>query len=333
MMRRLTFSIFTILFVVIIIIPAVIGKGCERKEQLSPRPENLEPEQVIKVYVTAEKKIKTMPLEIYIQGVVAAEMPASFELEALKSQAIAARTYAAKKICLIGGSGCDAHPGADICTDPTHCQDWISEETAKSRWKKEESELYWQRITDAVKATYGEVLTYEGELIDPVFHSTCGGHTENSEDVWSSAVPYLRGVECGYCNDFSHFTEEYRFTMPELEEKLGFSEQESKDLAALSQDGPKKMVMIEETTETGRVKKIKVGEKVFPGNDFRLKLDLRSTNFTFKRQDETFVFTTTGYGHGVGLCQYGANGMAKEGKDHKAILTHYYTGVKIEKAY
>ncbi len=332
-MRRLVFSIFTILFVVIIIIPAVIGKGCERKEQLTPRPENLEPEQVIKVYVTEEKKIKKMLLETYIEGVVAAEMPASFELEALKSQAIAARTYAAKKMCMIGGSGCDAHPGADICTDHTHCQDWISEKTARARWKAGEGDLYWQKITEAVKATYGEVLTYEGELIDPVFHSTCGGHTENSEDVWSNTIPYLRGVECGYCNDYSRFTEEHKFTMQELEEKLELSEEETKDLAALSLDEGKKAIMIEQMTETGRVKNIKVGEKVFAANDFRFKLGLRSTKFTFKQQDESFVFTTKGYGHGVGLCQYGANGMAKEGKDYKTILTHYYTDVKVEKAY
>ncbi|WP_192868243.1 stage II sporulation protein D [Calderihabitans maritimus] len=276
-------------------------------------------------------KIVTMPLEKYLIGVVAAEMPARFEIEALKAQAVAARTYALKKIELRrrGAVTSSMHKDADLCTNPIHCQGWLSDKEMKDKWGLWRYLYYRRKIARAVEATKGIVITYKGRLIDPVYHSTSGGRTENSEEVWKFKIPYLRSVVCKWDKDAPKYRTKQVYSLHELDRRLGT------DVAALPaaawKDQRRPVMKVEKFTSSGRVKLLRVGNKLFSGTEVRRLLGLNSTNFSWQVEGDQIIFTVTGNGHGVGMCQYGANGLAREGKNYQYILTYYYTGVKLEK--
>lgn len=303
-----------VLLIATIILPALVVRGCDWA--LGPQLPSADP-YLLNVYDHRREELVQMPLGYYLAGVVAAEMPAEFHIQALKAQAVVARTYTVNKLRQYGGSGCERHPEADICTDFTHCQAWISREEAWNKWPLFRQTGYWQKIVQAVTETEGEILTYMGKPIDAVFHSTCGGATENSEDVWSNPFSYLRGVSCGYCIHSPRITETITMTSQEVAERLGVSPEELK-LEVVSR------------TESGRIIQIDVGGRVMRGLEFRQSLGLRSSLVTWLREPGRYTFTTTGYGHGVGMCQYGADGMADKGRDYIQILRHYYTGVELQ---
>jgi stage II sporulation protein D len=279
---------------------------------------------VLKVFMADSGQIENIPLEDYLLGVVAGEMPARFEEEALKAQAVAARTYALKRLKSYGGSGCVKHPEADICTDPSCCQAYLREGELRRRWGVFSYPTYQQKIADAVKATNGLVITYDHELIDPLYHASCGGlGTEDASAVWGNAVPYLKPVVCQYDDDGHHATAEAVLTLQELEKQLG-------EPVTVPVSGGLDL-KVSSRTPGGRVKDLQVGSSIVAGTEVRRLLSLNSTGFTWRLDDGgKVVFTTYGKGHGVGLCQYGANGMAKKSHDFFAILKHYYTGVEIE---
>lgn len=279
----------------------------------------------IHVYLAAESKTIDMYLEEYLVGVLAAEMPAKFEIEALKAQAIAARTYALKKIKTFQGSGNKVHPKAEICTDPSHCQGWLSEKEMKEKWGWLKSWEYERKLKLAVRETAGEVATFQQDLIDPVYHSTCGGQTENAEEVWTYSVPYLKSMPCTWDRESPKFQSNITIPFPEFNKKLG--------LNIKIADFSSKTLQVLTKTTTGRVKTILVSNKVFSATEFRRLLSLNSTNFTWNVTKEGIIFQTIGYGHGVGMCQYGANGLAQKGYSAEKILQHYYQGIKIEKMY
>ncbi|NLS45694.1 MAG: stage II sporulation protein D [Firmicutes bacterium] len=297
-------------------------------------------DHTVKVFVVSLNQILDMPLEEYIEGVVAAEMPASFGIEALKAQAVAARTFALKRMPVSGGSGCGNHPGADICTDHRHCQAWISQDELRERIGNVNYRRYSQKIRDAVESTRGLVMTYEGNLIEACYHSASGGATDNAEEVWPGAVPYLRGVSTEFEAKEPDFREENSFTMDDLEKKLGVVVRKKtssvytvagKSVQVISEGRMDKPIEILEASKAGRVNRIRIGDKIFSGYDLRTLLGLSSTKMTYRVAGDKVYITTTGRGHGVGMSQYGANVMASAGKNFSEILSHYYLGVSIEK--
>lgn len=304
-----------LMFILLILVPAVIARGCNRR--IGPPAGDVDPFQVA-VWNHRSGELMHIALGEYLVGVVAAEMPAQFNSEALKAQAIVARTYTTTRLRAHGGTGCDKHPEADICTDSTHCQAWVAKGDAISNWPFFRQNAYWNKMLKAVSETQGQVVTYEGNLIDAVFHSTCGGSTEDSQDVWTNAIPYLRGVNCPHCAHSPRMTETVRLSVADVAQRLD-EPVDAFEFNVLSR------------TPSGRIIQIDVGSKVIRGLDFRTRLGLRSSRVSWLREDSSITFTTTGYGHAVGLCQYGADGMADTGRSASEIILHYFTGVQIQR--
>lgn len=272
-------------------------------------------EQVIAVYRSNQEKVEKVELDQYLFGVLAGEMPASFELEALKAQAVAARTYIAKMIYHREES--NLPEGADVTDTVTH-QVYHSEEELKEMWGEEYASKA-DKIKKAIAETDDLVLTYENEPIRALFFSTSNGYTENSEEYWKNALPYLKSVPSPWDVDTPKYKKEKVISLLELKEKLGVTVRVNHEL------------MEETIWTTGKaIAKTKIGGKTFTGREVREKLELASSDFTMKWKDESILVTTKGYGHQVGMSQYGANGMAKEGKTFKEILLHYYTDVNLE---
>lgn len=323
-MKKFLGAIFFIVLFLVIGIPALVLFNFERP----PEKDGQEGTLTVRVLNKATNKITQIPLEEYLVGVVAAEMPAKFEEEALKSQAVAARTYTVKRMFHYGAKADETHPEAEVCTDPTHCQAWADTDELKKKWGQINYWLYISKIKKAVWATAGEVITYNGQLIDPVYHGSCGGiGTENSEEVWASQVPYLRGVDCA--DEYNKESQIYTVTKSKSEVTAMLKPVLAASGVSLS-DPIAQMKIIEKTGQ-GRIKEVEIGGSKMPGTDLRQKLGLSSTMFTWKVSGDKILFTVTGKGHAVGMCQYGANGMALKGKSYTEILKHYYTGIEIKK--
>jgi stage II sporulation protein D len=273
----------------------------------------------ISVYFTSEDKVITMKTEEYIRGVLMAEMPAEFETEALKAQAVAARSYMAEKSKNIAKD--NVHPNADVCTDSSHCQAYISDKDAKKKWGKN-ADKYFGKCCNAVESTAGVVAVYNGEPIKAVFHSVSGGNTENASDVWSGDVSYLKSVPSPGEESAPKYETVSEFALSDFKAKL-------KDELGIEY----KSDAIGKTTRTegGAVKSIEIAGTSVKGTDIRRVFGLNSANFEIKTENDKVIFNVTGYGHGVGMSQYGANYCAKQGMDYKEILTKYYSGISFAK--
>ena len=250
-------------------------------------------------------------LETYLVGVVLGEMPASFEEEALKAQSVVARTYA-RKAYAMGGK----HGDGSVCTDSGCCQAYISPDDYLQQGGRPEDV---EKIQDAVYATAGQVLTYEGELIEATYFSCSGGSTEDAVAVWGKSFPYLQVVESPGEEYATHYQDAAVFTPQQLEEKLGI----------ILEGNPGTWVSAISYTAGGSVDAIALGGVFFSGIEMRQKLDLRSTAFSVEASRDAVTFTTKGYGHRVGMSQYGADAMAKTGSTYQQILTHYYRGTSL----
>lgn len=263
-----------------------------------------------------------MDLEDYVAGVVAAEVPPTFPPEALKAQAVAARTYAAYKLA---SGRPEAHSEADVCDDYHHCAAYIDlAAEASGRWGNG-AETYQNAILEAVRATAGEVVLYEGKPIIAVFSAAAAEKTESSADVWGNDVPYLQAVDSPGGEACPKYKGEVHFTAEEFRAIM------AKSLPAAKLDGtPDTWFTASERSEAGGIKTATVGGVKVAGTDLRQALGLNSTNFTLRADKDSITFLTTGYGHGVGLSQYGAKYMAEQGKTYQEILTHYYIGTSIE---
>ena len=249
-------------------------------------------------------------MDAYLVGVLLAEVPASFEVEALKAQAVAARTYT-QKARETGGK----HGNGSVCTVPGCCQAWIPEETYLSRGGND-ADL--QKIRDAVLATSGEVLHYQGELIEATYFSCSGGSTEDAAAVWGSAYPYLRSVESPGEEEAAHYTDTVTFTPQQFQDRLG---------TVLSGE-PEEWFGAVTYTEGGGVASMEIGGQVYTGTQLRSLLGLNSTDFSVTAGPEVTI-TTYGYGHRVGMSQYGADAMAVAGSTYTQILAHYYPGTSL----
>lgn len=288
-----------------------------------PEPE-LQSGQTVQVYNVETAQLMSLDLEQYLVGVVAAEMPASFDVEALKAQAVAARTFTVSRMANPNPNVTALCAQAQLSTSPETCQAWISEEKQQTRWGQQYRE-YHRKIVQAVAETSGEVLRYDGDLIEPLYHASCGGgRTENAEDVWGNAKPYLVSVSCNHPDD-PHTQQQTTMTLQEMEQKLGVS-----DAATAGAFGD--FIQLVASTASNRVKSLRVGDKIFSGSQLRSALGLKSTLISWTINGDEITFTTNGYGHGVGLCQYGANYYAEQGDDYQKILARYYPGAQLSKA-
>ena len=295
-----------------------------------PRTEQTAPVQpAVKAVYDADRTLRVldgetvreMTLAEYLVGVTAAEMPASFAEEALKAQAVAARTYTLYKLTA-GSSHGDT---ADICTDSTCCQAYIAMEQARANWGAQ-ADAYEKKVRDAVTSTDGEAILYGGIPILAVFHSSSAGLTRAAGQVWQNDLPYLKPVDSPEAKEtIPNYYSRVDFTPAALKEKL-LAKIPSADLS-----GDKKSWLKDPIRDSaGSVETVEVGGVTVRGGTVRAALGLRSACFEWELQDGNFVFYVTGYGHGVGLSQYGADAMAESGADYQTILTHYYTGVTVE---
>ncbi|MBQ3192053.1 MAG: stage II sporulation protein D [Oscillospiraceae bacterium] len=252
-----------------------------------------------------------MDLDTYLVGVVLAEMPAFFETEALKAQAVAARTYT-RKAAVTGGK----HGDGSVCTDPGCCQAYITEEAYFSRGGTPEG---LQRVAEAVAATSGQTLTYGGELIEATYFSCSGGSTEDAVAVWGAEFPYLQAVPSPGEEEKAPWLHTVRFTAEQFQTKLGVQ----------LPGQPCQWFGVPTYTEGGGVEQISIGSEIYTGTQLRSLLNLRSTAFTLTASEDAVIITTRGYGHRVGMSQYGADAMAAAGKTYAQILSHYYPGTEL----
>lgn len=277
---------------------------------------------VVPIYMSEQQRIEELPLEGYVRGVVAAEMPAEFDLEALKAQAIAARTYIVRRIVDKDFS----HVPVDDAwvTDTVQHQAFLSVDEMRQRWGWYRFSTNWNKVTQAVEETRNIVLTYDGRPIEASYFSTSNGYTENSEDYWDMKTDYLRSVPSPWDEHISPKYEQSKtFTPVELANLLDL------EPTAVASD-LREFFRVTERTEGQRVKEIVAGGQTFTGREIREKLGLASSHFEMNFQADEVQVTTYGYGHGVGMSQYGAQGMALEGTAAEDILKHYYQGVQLE---
>lgn len=267
--------------------------------------------QIIRIKDEKNGNIIEVPFEDYIKGVVAGEMPTTFELEALKAQAVASRSYA---LYQIKGS---KNRNYDV-TNTTTSQVYLTDDQLKNTWKSAYVDKI-NKIKTAILQTKGQYLAYHGEVINAMFFSTSTGQTENSEEVFVSKVPYLRSVSSKWDESSPAYTETLTFSLKDFYIKLNL------------QYNPNLTIQVTQKTSTGRTKKIKINGLEFNGRDIASKLKLRSNYFDIIQNNDNVTITTKGFGHGVGMSQYGANGMAKEGSNYKQILKHYYQNTEIKK--
>ena len=256
--------------------------------------------------------VEEQDLEAYLVGVLLAELPASFEMEAKKAQAVVARTYA-WKAAVTGGK----HGDGSVCTDSACCQSYIDPADYRAGGGQE---VAVTAAEEAVCATAGLVLTYQGELIEATYFSCSGGRTEDAVAVWGADFPYLRATDSPGEENAAHYTDTYTFTKDAFSSALGIT----------LGDDPDAWIGFTTFTAGGGINTMRIGGKDFTGTELRKLLELRSTAFTVQVEGEMITVVTKGYGHRVGMSQYGAEAMAVAGKNYAEILAHYYRGTKLE---
>ena len=318
--------LFYFIFIIILIftMPILFTNQFNTKEVVS---EKVEEEKFdygeysnIKLLHTDTGIVEDMDLDTYLYGVVASEMPANFEIEALKAQAVVARTYTIYQI-KNGGK----HKGvASVCDSTLCCQAWISKENRLARWEENVREEYWNKITQAVNSTKGKLILYNNEPINALFHSNSGGRTELSINVWGGDLPYFKSVETAGEENYSSYSSELEISKDELIKRM------LEKYSGFEIDFDKSdCIKILEYTENGRVKKMLIGNTEISGVDARSIFGLKSTNFKFEIIGDKIRFSVIGYGHGVGLSQCGSDALAKSGKKFDEIIKHYYKDVEI----
>lgn len=325
-MKQVPLTVVGVILLLVVVLPTLLVRGCTMVPSHREVTPSASGDIRLKLYLPAEKKVVDIGLEEYVKGVVAAELPSTFELEALKAQAVLARTYALNRMKIFGGPGAETNPEADITADPEHGQAYWTRDQLRERIGILATYAYWRRIERAVKETRGLMVTYEGAPIQAVYHSTSAGMTEDAQEVWGKPYPYLKPVAS---DDRSspRYRETVRLNLRDLAAKLG-----EPALVAVTGSGRLALQLIDKSAG-GRVRALKVGDKTFKGTEVRRLLNLRSTAFTWRLEGDQVVFETLGWGHGVGLSQYGANDLAKKGKDYREILTYYYKGVSIDRIF
>ena len=293
---------------IVLIIPVIILsiKPKNIKEKIYENEKNI----IVRVKRNKTDEIQKIPLEKYLIGVLAGEMPVSYDLEALKAQAVAARTYTIKKIEQ------NINESYDVI-DTTNDQVYKDDEELKQAWQENYDENK-KKIKDAIKQTRGEYLAYDGKPIHAFFFSTSSGNTENCKDVFGENLPYLVSVSSTWDENSPSYQNTTTYTKKELLEKLELPYND-------------KIRIQIERNETNSINKITINDKTIKGTEFRFKLGLRSTNIEIEEKDNNIIITSKGYGHGVGMSQYGAKELASIGYKYDEILKYYYQGIELKK--
>ena len=323
---------YIILFILIFFVLPTICTTTKKTEEVQSISNQIEENNQIEKYEYSKYKtikllhqstqeVEEIGIDEYLYGVVSSEMPANFEEDALKAQAIVARTYTIYQII----NNKSKHENADICDDYRCCQAWISKEERIAKWNENEAETNWNKIVEAVDSTSGKIIVYNGEPINAFFHANSGGVTESSLNIWGGIdYPYLKSVETSGEQDYTQYNSEVILSKEELVEKLK-SKYQDINIDFSQEDS----IKILEYTTSGRVKTIKFGNKEIAGTEARTLLGLKSTNFTVEIINDNIKFSVTGYGHGVGMSQTGADSLAKSGSNYEEIIKHFYTDVEI----
>lgn len=280
----------------------------------------------ISVYNSVTNEIETTDLETFLYGVVSMEMSSDFSEEALKAQAVAARTYVIYKIENKLNKG---HKGADICNDYSHCQAYASYDELKKLKGDDWIKNYYPIIKKAVDETKGHILTYNNKSILPLYFSTSSGRTENSQEVFMTQYPYLKSVDSPYEEESPKYETEKTITKKQF---INLIKKENPNIKLTEKKLEDSINIISKTT-AGSIETIKIGNVEFSGRDFREIFELNSANFDILFKNKNVVFKVKGYGHGVGMSQWGAEGMAENGYKYDEILFHYYTDTKIKDIY
>jgi len=278
----------------------------------------------VKLYHKEKDSIEELDLEEYVMGVVASEVPASFDEEALKAQAIAARTFYMNR----RNNPCKDSKvkGAEVC-DTSNCQVYMNKKERISTWKNSQAESNWNKIQKAVLDTKGQVLTYENSILEyPQFFATSSGKTEDAKDVFSIDVPYLKSEE----SKGEEIAPKYKTTVEIPINEFVSKINQKYSTANLKKSNLASQIIIQSYTKAGSTKEIKIGGALIKGTEFRTLFDLNSTNFKFDFTKDLVRINCIGYGHDVGMSQWGANIMAKNGSTYDEILKHYYSGVEIQ---
>ncbi len=326
-MKKVILYIF-VFIIICFLIPILFTKKFVNQETISMTNQIKEKESydykqynTIKLLHVETNTIEEIALDEYLYGVVSAEMPASFEKEALKAQAVVARTYTIYKII----HNDNKHGEASICDSSACCQAWISKEKRLSRWEEAQREENWNKIVSAVDETKGKIITYEGQPINAFFHSNSGGKTETTLNVWGgTGYPYLQSVSTAGEENYSQYKSEYTCTKTEFITKI-----QEKHPDFQIDFGAEDALQVLEYTDGNRIKRMKVGNLELSGVEMRTIFSLRSANFTVQIEGDNVKFQVIGYGHGVGMSQTGADSMAKQGSQYEEIIKHFYVGVEI----
>lgn len=323
-----TFFIIMFIIVLIFLIPIIFtnrrtlktSAKTDEEQEINIIDHDYSKYDTIKLLHKDSNEVEEVNLDEYIASVVSAEMPATYDIEALKAQAVVARTYTIYKI-----TTSKKHDKADICDQSTCCQAWISKEDRLKKWKEEDRIKNWNKILQAVNNTAGKIITYDGKPINAFFHANSGGKTEVPFYVWGgTGYPYLQVVETAGEDAYSQYSSKAKFTKQEFIEKVKKEHEEFKiDFEE------KDCIKIIQRDESDRVVTVKIGNINLSGVEVRTLLGLRSANFTVEIQEDNIIFKVTGYGHGVGMSQTGADALAKQGKNYEEIIKHFYVGVEI----
>ena len=308
---------FSYMISIVFLIPSIVvyinasgfKENQEEKEEIIDKIELVEQDEI------KNKDVKNNVFEDYIVGVVGAEMPISFEKEALKAQAVAARTYAYKRVD-------DINKPVDY---KSIGQAYNSVEQMKQKWGSN-FDTYYNKVKDAVYSTKGEIMTYNNEPIEAVFHSTSAGQTEVSENIWGKSLPYIKSVDSKVDEKAPNFVYTTSIPNSQIVDKI------SKEYG-LDKNKIIETFQIGKRSDAGYVLNVSICGKNISAREIRTLFGLRSTNFTINKTKNSIDFTTKGYGHGAGMSQYGANFMAQEGKTYQEILMHYYDGISLQKVY
>lgn len=311
------------------ILPNVLIRKLDVRQTYEDEKRKIYTTDTVNLYLSNEDRNINLNLEEYIMGVVAAEMPASYEMEALKAQAVIARTYTLNKIETKKIYGNENHPNSDICDNINDCQAYINKEDRFSKWngsEKENNEL-WDKIEEAVISTQGIIITYENKPIKAFFHSNSGGMTENVELVWNGQpIEYLKSVETLGENNYKQYSSSVEYT---LEEFTSIMKGRYPEFEINFNDN--NCIEIIDRSKSNRVLNIKIGNIEMTGVNARTIFSLKSTNFEVLIENGKVIFKVIGYGHGIGMSQTGANELAKNGYNYENIIHHFYTNVQIDK--
>lgn len=277
-------------------------------------------DDTISVFMTSDNETEVMDMRDYIIGAVSAEVPASYDEEAIKAQALAAVTFAEyrKK-----NGGDEDIGGADVSDDSSRHQGYMTKEEMQEKWG-EAFDVYYEKIADAVDEVLGKVITYDGEPIMAAYHAISPGKTESAKNMWDKDIEYLRSVDSEWDKDSTRYSSEVILSATEIEKLL--SNTENADFSADEEE----WIKIKSTSDAGTVLEAEICGIEMTGMELRNLLSLRSPTFDVEYNDGDFIFSVYGYGHGVGMSQNGANCMAQDGKTYEEIIAHYYQGTVIE---